>query len=618
MAKFMSNSIPQIMPNLIQVQNGSKSFGAQLILQDTTFSINEGEHVGVIGPNGAGKSTLFKILIGDEDLDTGRIVKSNSLRLGYLSQHDHWTESETGNSYLERTCTLPIWEVKSIGRRMQIDESIYAKPISSLSGGYRMRIKLIALLGMNPNLMLLDEPTNYLDLETTLLLEQFLQDFAGAYLLISHDREVLRRTTEYTLEVEAGDVTKYSGNIDDYFEQKELLRSQLEAQAQNQALKKKAVMDFVLRFGAKATKAKQAQSKLKSLEKMESINLKEAPIKAAIKIPEPSHVGRMILKLTDANLGYVDRTVVKNVNLEIKRGEHIAIVGPNGAGKSTLLKNMAGSLTPQTGTRELGYQVSLAIFNQHVVEILNPNQTVYEALDSGSNLSTTPQEIRNMAGSLLFGSDQIEKKVKVLSGGEKSRVALGQILLQKVPFLLLDEPTNHLDFQTVEALTQALKKYSGSLVVVSHDRGFIGRVATKIVEVKDSSCNVYPGTYEDYVWRLQQELLAPHLAGKSVEKSVNNSAGEKSKPEVPLIQKTDRKPGATKLIKEIDRKIEKAQNQVIAAEEKIAELNRKITESIDGNTGPLVLELAKAADELSDAEALWLKFQEEREKIIGS
>jgi ATP-binding cassette subfamily F protein 3 len=310
------------------------------------------------------------------------------------------------------------------------------------------------------------------------------------------------------VEVEAGEITKYNGNIDDYFEQKQLLRAQLAAEAANQAEKRKAILDFVNRFGAKATKAKQAQSKMKRLEKMEEIEFKPAPVSAVIQIPQSTHVGRSVLTLERACFGYGDRAVIQNVNFEIQRGDHVAVVGLNGAGKSTLLKGLAGTLAPLTGERKLGYQAEIAIFNQHVVEVLEPEDTVIESLQSAASSAVLPQEVRNMAGSLLFSSDQIHKKIKVLSGGEKSRVALGRILLKKVPCLLLDEPTNHLDFQTVEALTQALNRFTGTLVVVSHDRGFIRRVATKIMEVSDGRVHLYPGTYDEYVWSLQKSLAA--------------------------------------------------------------------------------------------------------------
>jgi ATP-binding cassette subfamily F protein 3 len=600
-----------ISQNLLQIQNGHKAFGAQVLFDAATFAINTGEHVGVIGPNGAGKSTLFKILIDEDHLDDGQLIRSQNLRLGYLSQHDHWTPEDTGNSYLERVCRIPVWQAKAAGRELQISDEIFTKPLLTLSGGYRMRIKLIGLLGMDPNLMLLDEPTNYLDLETTLLLERFLQNYEGAFLLISHDREVLRRTTDHILEVEGGEIVKFSGNIDDYFEQKELLRSQLEAQAQNQALKRKAVMDFVNRFGTKATKARQAQSKLKSLEKMETIELKAVPIKAAINIPEPHHVGKQVLKISDASFGYqahdhTTKTVLKNVDLTIQRGDHVAVVGLNGAGKSTLLKGLAGTLPPLKGEREVGYQVELAIFNQHVIEVLNPDHTVYQSLEEVSDLATTPQEIRGMAGALLFSTEQIEKKVRVLSGGEKSRVALGRILLQKVPLLLLDEPTNHLDFQTVEALIQALNRYKGTLIVVSHDRGFIRRVGTKILEVSAGQVLLYPGTYDEYVWSLQQKLAnEPELIEKS--KAAPNVA-LKSAP----VQKENPKE-RSKLLRQLEKQMEQCQKKIDKLNAESLELNEKIAAG-DANSREWIQKLADNSLQIQELENEWLRLATETDK----
>jgi ATP-binding cassette, subfamily F, member 3 len=598
--------------NLLQVQNGHKAYGAQVLFDETTFAINTGEHVGVIGPNGAGKSTLFKILIEEERLDDGKVIRSQNMRLGYLSQHDNWTETETGDSYLERICRIPVWQAKAAGRDLKVSDEIFAKPIMSLSGGYRMRIKLIGLLGMDPNLMLLDEPTNYLDLETTLLLESFLQNYEGAFLLISHDREVLRRTTDHILEVEGGEIIKYSGNIDDYFEQKELLRTQLTAKAQNQAIKRKAIMDFVSRYGAKATKARQAQSKLKSLQKMETIELKAIPIKAAIQIPAPPHVGKTVLKIDGADFGYPEKTVIQDVSLEIKRGDHVAVVGLNGAGKSTLLKGMAGTLAPKKGLRELGYQVNLAIFNQHVIEILNPNHTVYESLEEVTEHSTTPQEIRGMAGSLLFSSDHIEKKVKWLSGGEKSRVALGRILLQKVPLLLLDEPTNHLDFQTVEALTQALNRYQGTLIVVSHDRGFIRRVGTKILEVSDGEVLLYPGTYDEYVWSLQQKLASAEFSEeitKSKPKS-RSSSGTTVAAEAPKINSKE----LSKQLRQAQKRLETCEKQIEKLQQDNVELNNKIAEGAP-DSRECIGRLSENTLKLEELESEWIRLAAEIESL---
>lgn len=592
--------------NLLQLTNGSKAFGGQKLFDDATLAVNEGEHIGVVGPNGAGKTTLFRILLGEQELDSGDIVKSQSLRIAYLSQHDTWSAEETGNDFLARSSSIPLWQVKSSGRALQISEEILAKPIASLSGGYRMRIKLMGLLGRDPNLMLLDEPTNYLDLETTLLLERFLQDYEGAILLISHDREFLRRTTDHTVEVEAGEITKYNGNIDDYFEQKEMLRSQLAAQAANQADKRKAILDFVNRFGAKATKAKQAQSKLKRLEKMEAIEFKPAPVTAVIQIPQPSHVGRSVLVLEGVNFGYSERTVLKNVNFEIQRGDHVAVVGLNGAGKSTLLKGLAGTLQPLTGARKLGYQAEIAIFNQHVVEVLDPDDSVIDSLQSAASPAVLPQEVRNMAGSLLFSSDQIHKKIKVLSGGEKSRVALGRILLKKVPCLLLDEPTNHLDFQTVEALTQALNRFTGTLVVVSHDRGFVRRVATKIMEVNEGKVHLYPGTYDEYVWSLQKSLAAQQESEPTLSKV------EKSSTPPPGALKKER----DKQKRAIERKIADCEQAIAKLQKSVVEANEKIS---SGQTDASTLkQMADDSQKLQELESKWLNLSAELEKFQGS
>ncbi len=593
---------------LLQLNNGSKAFGAHTIFNSAVFSINEGEHVGVIGPNGAGKTTLFKILIGEEGLDDGQLTLSRALSLGYLSQHDHWSDTETGNSYLKRVSTMPLWQVKSMGRELQVSEEIFAKPISTLSGGYRMRIKLFGLLGRDPNLMLLDEPTNYLDLETTLLLERFLQSYRGAFLLISHDREFLRRTTDHILEVEATEITKYNGNIDDYFEQKDLLRSQLAAQAKNQAEKRKTLLEFITRFGAKATKAKQAQSKMKRLEKMEVIESKPIPVTSVIKIPEPPAVGKSVLRLGQADFGYQDRKILKDVSIEIKRGDHVAVVGLNGAGKSTLLKGLAGTLPPQKGERDVGYNVKIAIFNQHVIEVLHPEQTVYESLEEAARGAVTPQEIRNMAGSLLFSSDHISKKIKVLSGGEKSRVALGRILLQKAPCLLLDEPTNHLDFQTVEALTQALNGYSGTLVVVSHDRGFIRRVATRILEVSSGQVMLYPGTYDEYVWSMQQAMQGADQADSSAPpQGTGQNKSISASPPPARVNKKDQ----DKKIRAVVRQMTNCEQEIekLVSENEI--LNQEIV-SAKGDSAVAIEKLGKNSQAIMQLEEQWLQLEFEK------
>jgi ATP-binding cassette subfamily F protein 3 len=606
--------------NLLQLQNGTKSYGARNLFNEASFSVNEEDHIGVIGPNGAGKSTLFKILIGEEGLDNGLIVKSRQLSVGYLSQYDVWGPTETGNEFLERTSQIPIWELKTSGRLLQVTEEILAKPIVSLSGGYRMRIKLLSLLGQSPNLMLLDEPTNYLDLETTLLLEKFLQSFSGAFLLISHDREFLRRTTDHILEIEAGDFTKFNGNIDDYFEQKELLRNQLESRAASLEEKKKTIMDFVNRFGAKATKAKQAQSRLKLIDKMETIEIKPLAVGAQIKIPAPSSTGKVVLKVTDAEFGYGERKILKKVNLSILNGDHVAVVGFNGAGKSTLLKGLSGLLKPLTGTSEWGYGVSTALFHQHVVEELDPTDTVLDSLMKAAHSSVLRQEILDMAGSLLFSGDDVQKTIKVLSGGEKSRVALGRVLLKKSPCLILDEPTNHLDFQTVEALTLALQNYAGTVIVVSHDRGFVRRVGTQILDVNQGEVIPYRGTYDEYVWSVEQKLKADEENGGESESSKKSSSASSNSANIEKENMVPAGKNWKEVKKEAEKRLRSCEKRISENEkemEKLQQENEQLNESIIQASSPskeAVHKLSENSVRINELELEWLELAETKEK----
>jgi ATP-binding cassette, subfamily F, member 3 len=604
--------------NLLQLQGGSKSYGSRLLFDRAAFSINEGEHVGVIGPNGAGKTTLFKILGGQEELDSGEIVRARKLQLGYLSQHDHWLPGETGNAFLERVTRIPLWDLKARGRVLQLNEEILGRPVLSLSGGYRMRIKLLGLMGQEPNLMLLDEPTNYLDLETTLLLERFLQDYDGAFLLISHDREFLRRTTDHILEVEAGEMTKYNGNIDDYFEQKEMLRGQLETRAAGLAEKRREILDFVARFGAKATKARQAQSRLKQLAKMETIEVKPLPVTATIRIPAPSKTGKLVLAVDHASFGYGEKTVLRRVNLQVQRGDHLAVVGLNGAGKSTLLKGISGALPPLEGKFELGLGVKMAFFAQHVVEALDPADTVLRSLEKAAHPEIKHQEILDLAGSLLFSGDDVKKSVQVLSGGEKSRVALGRVLLQKAPCLVLDEPTNHLDFQTVEALTNALRAYEGTVIVVSHDRGFIRRVGTKILEVAQGNVRVYPGTYEEYVWSLQQDLaraegagnVRAEGAGEARAAADSAASGEQAPAKAPNWK--ERKKQLDRELRSCEKKIAECERELAALQVENEELNTRIAATANPDPG-MIRSMSENGARIAELEELWLQLAGERE-----
>lgn len=602
---------------LLQVHNGSKAFGSRTLFEKASFAVNEGEHIGVIGPNGAGKTTLFRCLTLQDQLDSGQIIRSHSLRLGYLAQEEFFEPDLSVSQYWEKTCQMPLWDLKRLGQKMGLTETHFSSPIAELSGGYRMRCKLIGLIGQQPNLLLLDEPTNYLDLESLLVLEEFLQSFGGAFLLISHDREFLRRTTDHTLEVEAGDFTKFNGHIDDYFEQKAVLREQLSKQAMSQDAKRKTILQFAARFGAKATKARQVQSRLKRLDKMDSIELKPILVGASIPIAPPFRTGKTVLSAEDLCIGYGDRTILSGIGLALERADHVGIVGVNGAGKTSLLKVLAGVMAPLGGTVKPGHGVTTGYYAQHVAEELNLTDTVYEALMRKAHPDILPQQARDLAGALLFSGTDIEKKVKILSGGEKARVALGQILLKRSPLLVLDEPTNHLDFHTVEALTQALQSYEGAVVIVSHDRSFIKRLAKKIIEIKDGKALLYPGTYDEYVWSQRQGILSTpshqsnSTAGNttpptraatnslySTNPSSENSLGHSSKP------KGQRK----KIEKEIsafEKEISLLQRKISSDEKRCIELTEALQTSSGSEAQAKMRELSDLGKQMSSLEEKW-------------
>lgn len=596
--------------NLLQVFNASKSFGPKVLFDSVGFSINEAEHIGVIGPNGAGKTTLFKIIVGQNEFDSGDITKKQNLTIGYLEQESEWDVSQTAEDYLQSNCVTPLWSLKQLGLELGLTEAHFAKKLSELSGGYRMRMKLLYLIGLEPDLLLLDEPTNFLDLESILALEHFLQGYKKAFLLISHDREFLRRTTEYTLEVEAGDIVKFSGNIDDYFEQKEELLKVQMAQAQNQEIKRKHMQDFVDRFRAKATKARQAQSRMKALEKMETIEIKKAPVRARILLPPAIPTGKEILHIEDANLGYNQNIILKNVNLRIERFQKLGIVGFNGAGKSTLLKSIAERIPLISGTKKWGHHVSFSYFAQHLTDELLNEETVLDALERKAHADCLKQDILNIAGSLLFTGDAIYKKIKLLSGGEKTRVALGQILLQKRPLLLLDEPTNHLDFDTVNALADALQNYQGTILVVSHDRNFIRQVSKQILEIRNGQVELYPGTYDEYIWSLENGSFKERVAlneTTTIPAKTNSISSEKK------FNFKDEQKKLNSEIKELERKILKTEEILFNHNKKLQELNASLIQAQGVQAQAIAKESSVLVSEISRTEEVLLQHMENLE-----
>ncbi len=607
------------MSNLIQVQNATKSYGARILFDGAGFSVNAGEHIGVIGPNGAGKTTLFKVLIGQEELDSGQIIRSRGLRIGYLRQEDEWSLDISLAEYLEEKCTTRIWDLRRLGIDLGLHEEHFSTSIRELSGGYRMRSQLLYIIGCEPNLMLLDEPTNYLDLESLLILERFLIDFNGAFLLISHDWQFLRNVTDHIVEVEEGNIEKFPGNLDDYFEQKELLREIEAKQILSMEAKRKKIQEFVDRFRAKATKARQAQSRIKLLNKMEIASVKAAPVTASIRIPAPIRTGKLVMEVKGADLGYEDHTVLNGVNMQLDRSDHVGVVGVNGAGKSTLLKAVAGDLALKKGEILWGKNARIAYFAQHVTEYLQVDDTVFDALSRSIGPDIRPQDIRDMAGSLMFSGDDIEKPIRVLSGGEKTRVALGKILLQRAPVLILDEPTNHLDFATVEALTYALKEYEGSIVVVSHDRTFIGRISTKILEINNGCVSLYPGSYEEYLWSVQKGAMGGKITESSAAKS--DTVSKKRTPITEELESNSKpKFNYKEKRKFLERSIRVTGKEAEKFEKRIQKYQARmeaIAQGMESAVGDEAVSLAQEAQELQKSidldEYRWLELVDERE-----
>jgi len=492
------------MKNLIQLEKIYKRYGTRVLLDDAHASFCEGQKIGIIGRNGAGKSTLCRIITGEEEADDGKVVKSKDLRLSYLQQHDPYKMDETVNEFLMRSSGKEEWECGMVAGKFQLQGETLEKKIGSLPGGFRTRVKLTSMLLADPNFLILDEPTNYLDLKTLILLENFLQDFEGGFLIVSHDREFLKRTCEETLEIENAIVTVYPGKVEDYFEFKELQQEQAASHNRQVELKKKQLEAFVERFRAKASKATQAKSKMKQLERLETIKIEHGSPNAKIRIPAVEKRNGIALRVQDLTIGYPDKKVAERIHLEVNQGAHVAVVGDNGQGKTTFLRTIAGDLQLKHGEFKWGHNLQVAYYAQHVFSQLNESQQVLDHLVAKAAPGITRQEILNVAASFLFRGDDVQKKIKVLSGGERARLVLAGLLLTKSQILLLDEPTNHLDFETVEALANSLQEFQGTVFFTSHDRTFVSIVATEIIDVKNGKVVKYPGTFEDYVWKLEQ------------------------------------------------------------------------------------------------------------------
>ena len=534
---------------MIQLSSAGKRFGPKLLFENLNWLITPNDKVGLVGANGAGKSTLLKILGGTETLDYGSITSARNTTFGYLPQDGLRLEGRT----VFDECMSVFSDLQSMEREMEelahkmgeldptskeyeqvadrfhdisshfrvhdgyaLDAQVgtvldglgfskedWTRYSEEFSGGWQMRIALAKLLLSKPNLLLLDEPTNHLDLETRNWLEEYLLQYPHAYVLISHDRYFLDVTVDRIIEIWNKGVHFYSGNYEKYLAQKQERRDSLVAAYKNQRERIEQLEAFINRFRYQATKAKQVQSRIKELEKIERIEIPPEEKTIHFTFPQPNPSGRTVVECAGVAKSYGPKEVFRNVDLTIQRGDRIALVGVNGAGKSTLIKLLAGTEALTEGTLRLGHNVEPDYFAQDQYKELDPSRRMLDDLADVAPQKTTP-ELRGLLGCFLFSEDDVFKPIAVLSGGERNRYALARMLLHPSNFLLLDEPTNHLDMRAKDVLLESLEKYNGTVVFVSHDRYFIDKLATRIFEIGGGKVEVFPGNYEDYMWRKQR------------------------------------------------------------------------------------------------------------------
>jgi ATP-binding cassette subfamily F protein 3 len=520
---------------MLTISDVSKSYGPRTLLEEVSLQINRGERAGLVGPNGAGKSTLFSLVLGREEPDSGTITVEKNAVVGHLPQEcapagegtvlemavaitpeiaelrrkilawdsSHPAEADHHENIHSRYDQLGGYQLEPKAKRilagLSFREKDFNRPLREMSGGWVMRAHLARLLTQEPDILMLDEPTNHLDLESLQWFQEYLRAYSGAILLISHDRSFLNELTTHIIEIRQRKLVRYRGNFDASLEQRAAAEAQQLAAYKNQQREIAHKMEFVERFRAKNTKAAQAQSKLKQIERMEKIEAPETGEKKIhFRFPQPQRSGQKVISLQGIDHAYGANVIYRGLDFQAERGQRIVLVGPNGAGKSTLLKILAGVLPPQAGLRELGHNAKSGYYSQHRVDMLDPARTVLqEGMETPQRV--TEEFVRTVLGCFLFRGDDVFKKVAVLSGGEKSRLALVKLLLDPPNLLLMDEPTTHLDMPSIEALITALRQYSGTLIFISHDVYFIRQLSTHVVRVEGGRLTHYSGGYSYYL-----------------------------------------------------------------------------------------------------------------------
>ncbi|MDR6194452.1 ABC-F family ATP-binding cassette domain-containing protein [Siphonobacter sp. SORGH_AS_0500] len=590
---------------MLSITNLSFYFGSRALYDEASLHIKPKDRIGLIGANGTGKSTLLRLIVGEYTPDGGTISKSGDCTIGFLNQDLLSYESKESilivamqaferEMVLQKKIDEVLHEMETNYRDELIDKlanyqeefealdgyTIQSKaeeileglgfktedlntPLERFSGGWRMRVMLAKLLLQKPSLLLLDEPTNHLDLPSIEWVENYVRNYEGAVMIVSHDRFFLDNCVNAIVEVTGGKLNFYPGNYSFFIEEKALRNEIQKGAYENQQAKIRQTERFIERFKAKASKARQVQSRVKSLEKMDFVDdVIDETARVNFKFTLATQPGKNIFELQDVSKAYGEKRILTDTNSFISRGDKIALIGANGKGKSTLLRIIAGT-EPIEGKRQLGHNVAFAFYAQHQLESLNIDNTLIEELrEMGTD--KTEAQLRSILGCFLFSNDDVFKKIKVLSGGEKSRVALAKMLLSEANFLLLDEPTNHLDMISVNILIQALQQYEGTYVIVSHDRFFVSEVATKIWYIEDEQIKEYPGTYDEYVnWQEEREANRKESAPVKTEKPAE------VKPAKPQTSASDAER------KQWQQKLKKVQQQVEELEKKVSTLEAK-------------------------------------------
>jgi ATPase subunit of ABC transporter with duplicated ATPase domains len=544
---------------MIAFANVSKQYGKQVLFVDASFQLNPGEKMGLVGPNGAGKTTIFRMITGDEGTDEGEVTVPKKLTIGYFRQD---VEEMSGRSVIDEAIAgsgrvgdlhheleelqhlmadparadeidkilarfgevqeeydhLGGYALESQAREvlhgLGFDDERIDGDVGALSGGWKMRVAMARVLLGNPDVLLMDEPTNHLDIESIIWLESFLKSHAGALLMTSHDREFMNRIVSKIAEIDGGEITVYSGNYDFYERERALREANREAAyARQQAMLAKE-QRFIERFKTHAAKAAQVQSRIKALDKIEKIELPRRRVVVKFEFRDPPRSGDQVAVVEALSKSYGKRTIYDGFNMTIRRGERWAVMGRNGAGKTTLLKMLAGQLPPDEGEVRLGASLKMGYFAQQSLDLLDPDLTIIEQLQKDF-----PREglgaLRSLAGAFQFSGDDVDKKIRALSGGEKSRLVMARMLFDPPNFLVLDEPTNHLDLATKEMLVDSLKDFEGTMIFVSHDRSFLRGLSNRVLELggesgTDPQPHLYPGTYVEYVERTGHEAPGIH------------------------------------------------------------------------------------------------------------